>query len=526
MADESESEDAETCYADDDEDGYGDPDDSQDACSEPPGYVDDASDCDDADIDVNPGADEVCNDEIDNDCDGAAGACTMDLQNSDLVFLGGAANDQGGRTIANMGDWNADGVDDLLIGSRAAGGTAGVGYVYYGATTIADWGQATMDSYAAGGADVTFTGANAGDYAAVSSAGGYDMSGGGSVDFALGSASPDSERGAVWMVFGDDGTKTSGDLSLADADASWAGSGAYDRAAGPDGLAFVGDIDSDGYNDMLVGANSADPNGTSSGIAYLVYGPITAGDYELSDVDDYIYGETDNNRFGKFVSRAGDTDGDGLDEIMVGTLYANSNTGAVYLFDTAPTGAFSAADADAILDGEGLSDYAGYAIAPAGDQNGDSYEDILVSSTGDDQGASDGGAAYLVLGPVTSGDLAIASTAKIYGTVSGGGLGSSVAGHADVDGSGTPALMVGATGEHSSAGSAYVFYGLVTGTVSTSSADGQFTGTYASDAAGQLVKFSDDLDGSGLPWLIVGTYQADEGGTDAGAAYLIEGLGL
>jgi hypothetical protein len=527
VTDEGASVDADTWYADADGDDYGDPGTSQNACSQPPDYVADSSDCNDGDVDVNPGADEVCNDGIDNNCSGGFDPCTMDLADSDTIFLGNATNDQAARAISTVADWNADGVDDILVSSRSAGSTAGVNYLYYGASTIGDWGQITMDLSASGGADVTFTGAATGDYAAVTSAGSYDMNDDGAVDIAFGSASPDSERGRVWMVFGDYSSPPSGDLSLADADATFNGITAYDRAAGPGGLAYLGDLDGDGANDMAIGANSADDNGTSSGTAYIIYGPVQAGDHELSDVDDYIYGENANDRFGKVVTSMEDISGDGTPELVVGTLYyaeSSSYMGRVYVFSTTPTGVISAADADYIYDGESLSDYAGYSVASAGDQDGDGLGDLLVGATRDDTGASDGGAGYLILGGTASGDLGSAAYAKFYGTTSSGNVGSGVAGTGDVDGADTPAVMVSATSELSGAGTVYLFYGAPSGNVSVASADATFTGTDPSDAAGHIVDFSGDLDGSGLPYLIVGTYQADLGGTDAGAAYLIGGL--
>ena len=525
VTDESSAVDADTWYADVDGDGYGDPARSVNACSQPLNYESDSSDCDDGSAGINPGADEVCNDGIDNNCSGGFDPCTMDLMDSDTIFLGAAANDQGARAVTTVSDWNADGVDDLLISARSGAGTAGINYLYYGSSDIDTWGVLVMDTAAAGGADVTFTGATAGDYAAVSNAASMDLSGDGAVDIAIGSASPDAEAGRMWMVFGDYSSPPSGDLSLADADATWSGEDGYDRAAGPDAIAYLGDMDGDGFNDMVVGANSADDNGSSSGTAYLIYGPVSAGDHQLSDLDDFIYGDVANDRIGKFVAAVGDTTGDGTPDLAAGTLYANSYAGTVYLFETAPTGSMAAADADVILDGEDLSDYAGGCVAGIGDHDGDGYDDYLIGATRDDTGAADAGAAYLVLGGSSSGDLGSVAAAKIYGVTSSGGVGSAVAGIEDYDGLGTPAIMVSATNELGFAGSVYLLIGAQSGNVSVASADGWFTGTSATDAAGSVVQFTGDIDGSGLPFILTASYVADQGGTDAGAAYLIAGLG-
>jgi len=523
--DEPDALDAETWYADADADGYGDAASPQNACTVPSGYVDDDTDCDDADITINPAEDEICNDGVDNNCSGGPDACTMDVADADTILLGNASNDQGGRTVTTVSDWNADGIDDLLVSSRSGGSTAGINYLYYGATDIDTWGSLVMDTNAAGGADVTFTGGATGDYAAVVTAGSYDMDGDGAVDIAIGSASPDSERGRVWMMFGDYTSVPSGDLSLGDAGATWSGITSYDRAAGPNGLAYLGDFDGDGYNDMAVAANSADDNGSSSGTTYIVYGPVSSGDHSFSDVDNYIYGANANDRFGKALGTVGDMTGDGTRDLAVGTLYGGSYAGVVYVFQAGTSGAISADDADLKLDGEDLSDYAGTSVADAGDYNGDGYADLLVGATRDDTGASDGGAAYLVAGGSVSGDLGAVALAKFYGTHSSGNVGSSVAGTDDYDGAGTPAVMAGATSESSGAGAVYLFLGAMSGNVSTDNADAVFTGTDPADAAGAVVQFTGDLDGSGIPYLLTATYQSDLGGTDAGAAYLIGGLG-
>ncbi len=516
VTDEDDAADADTWYADADGDDYGDAGSSQNACSQPTDYVEDASDCDDSDGSISPGADEICNDGIDNNCSGGFDACTMDMENSDTVYVGGADGDQAGRFIATVGDLNIDGIDDIMIGARSAAGTAGANYIFYGPITAA--GQITLGDGSEAG---IVEGSTAGYYAAVSAAGGQDMDGDGAADFAIGTAAPNTEQGVAWVFF----AEPSGTITTDDADVTISGDNNYDRTAAPNGLAFLGDIDGDGGNDLAVAAYSDDYGGSNAGSVYVVYGPLTSGtDAALGDYEDLVYGESASSSFGAFTTQVGDVDGDGLPELAVGTSIPNSYAGRAYIFHEAPSGAISAADADVILDGEDASDYFGTSLAGGGDIDDDGYDDYVVGSTHDDLGTTDAGAVYLVSGTATSDVVSAVMSAKLYGLQSSGKFGGSVDAVHDYYGdySYEPAIVVGASNEGASAhGALYLFLGSQTGTVSSANADGTFTGTSSGDAAGATVQFSGDIDGSNAPAIFTSTYYADQGGTDAGAAYVI-----
>ena len=144
-----------------------------------------------------------------------------------------------------------------------------------------------------------------------------------------------------------------------------------------------------------------------------------------------------------------------------------------------------------------------------------------MTSAGEDTNGSASGAAYLMAGPVSSGNVA-SYFLKVAGASGGDKVLSAAA--ADFDGDGSSEFLVGATdvsGSASTSGAAYLFYGVMSGQVDTSTADYTMFGVDQNDGAGSRVRFSGDMDGSGLPSIMIGAPNADANGADAGALYII-----
>ncbi len=134
----SEATDAPTWCADADGDGFGDPDRCLSVCSQPTGYVEDEQDCDDGDAGIFPGAEEVCGDAVDDDCDGGT-FCSWNLAATAWKLVGDDESDYTGVSVAGAGDVNADGFDDLLVGAYAASSNAdrtGSAYLVLGASSL------------------------------------------------------------------------------------------------------------------------------------------------------------------------------------------------------------------------------------------------------------------------------------------------------------------------------------------------------------------------------------------------------
>ncbi|MCK6519752.1 integrin alpha, partial [Myxococcota bacterium] len=155
----------------------------------------------------------------------------------------------------------------------------------------------------------------------------------------------------------------------------------------------------DGYGDLLIGAYYDDTGGDRAGATYLVLGPVS-GTASLATAAK-LYGEEPSDFAGRSGSGAGDVNGDGYDDLLIGALYEDTGgdaAGAAYLVLGPATGVGDLAGAEAKLIGESVGDIAGRSVAGAGDVNGDGYDDLLIGAQWSDVGGEDSGAAYLVLG--------------------------------------------------------------------------------------------------------------------------------
>jgi len=422
---------------------------------------------------------------------------TLDLSSSTALsptstgftIKGNADSDQFGFSVAAAGDLNQDRYDDIIVGAPTKNGARGAAYVIYGGLTATrtDIDLSTTNLLPAS-TGFMVTGNLAGDLFGFSVATAGDINKDGYDDIIISAEGKNNYQGAVYVIYGKP------TLSLSDLDLSTSslvpgatgtgftllGNAVYDYFGAS--VNTAGDVNQDGYDDIIVGAPKKTNN---QGHAYVIYGVSASSlidiDFTSATLDPLntgftIIGKTADNCLGVSVSAAGDVNNDGYDDILIGAHKRDGLQGGAYVIYGGSTSTRTDIDLRSIsldpantgftITGEFVSDIFGVSVSPAGDLNKDGYDDIIV---GAEYYNSYTGKAYVIYGGPSSSRANIALNTKqldfgttgftITGNAGGDHLGRSVSLAGDVNNDGFDDIIIGAFNKDSNRGTVYVIYG-------------------------------------------------------------------
>lgn len=321
----------------------------------------------------------------------------MKLADADVSFVGEASMALAGFAGAGVGDVNKDGYPDLAIGSHGMNTSAGKVYLVLGGSPSKFVKNMELSSFP------SYKGEASNNYAGYSIAAAGDVNGDSIADYligAYGNSQKASKAGKVYLMLGRTGSY-SANMPLSQITSYYLGQSAKDYAGFS--VAGVGDLNKDKRSDFVIGAPGRDEAGDASGMFAVVYGRQgTFSAYDLGQVNARLIGQHTGDNVGAEAAGLGDIDGDGYADMLLSAHYSDlggQDAGAAYLVRggaVALSGTTSLGMSSTIFVGEADLDQAGWGVAGVGDVDGDKYADILVSAQGSDVNGAASGMAYLV----------------------------------------------------------------------------------------------------------------------------------
>ncbi|MGB7441040.1 MAG: hypothetical protein WA919_08245 [Coleofasciculaceae cyanobacterium] len=320
------------------------------------------------------------------------------------------ADDASGISVSSAGDVNGDGIDDLIIGASQANGNAGQSYVLFGKSGVFaasfDMSSLLASNEGNGSQGFVINGIAAEDGLGLAVSGAGDINGDGIDDLIFGAPEANGNAGQSYVLFGKlGGFAASFDPSTLDGSNGFTLNGIAGGDRLGSSVSGAGDINGDGIDDVIIGAAGEEG---STGSSYVVFGRVNgfSDNFDLSSLDGsngfVVSGLAENDRLGISVSSAGDVNGDGIDDLIVGAYGANAEAGESYLVFGRASGWDANLDLSALdgsngflLEGFAEGDRSGVSVSAAGDLNSDGFDDLIIGANGTDGNT---GSSYVVFG--------------------------------------------------------------------------------------------------------------------------------
>lgn len=485
------------------------------------------------------------------------------LGNAGTTIFGSHTRDYTGICVSSAGDVNGDGFEDVIVGAFGATSFTGESYLIFGAASM----PAMIDPANLGTFGVTIFAAEGGDGSGALVAGAGDVNGDGFDDLLVGATQADgpnntrNSAGECYVIFGAASLPSTINLgTLGTAGITIFGVDPNDGCAR---VAGAGDVNGDGFDDVILSASNADGQNNDiqgAGESYIVFGgtslPQTIDLATLGAAGVKIYGESVLELSGTWVDGAGDVNGDGFDDVIIGAIFNNGvnsakpHAGASFVI-------FGGSSLPATIDlktlgaagitifGADSNDQSGRSVGGAGDVNGDGFDDLIIGANRADGAGNakpDAGECYVIFGRasppqvINLGSLGVAGI-TLFGGDAGDSAGRSVSGAGDVNGDGFDDVIIGAYhadgagNSKTDAGESYLIFGgaspPTTINLDSLGLNGvTIYGVDANDESGNSVASAGDVNGDGFDDLFIGAVSGGGVGNShyrAGECYILLG---